>query len=330
MSPSIPYGAASGPSYPLCFAKLLATLLVPPMIILFSPGILARLRDYEIRNVASRITQTFGILGAATRNDSLLTPAARHPSILNPPCHCKAVAAAPLAPSPARPRSLVRDLGSPSHSRASRNHLPPTPCRTSPPARSPIATGEPLPRCSPGCPSPAETPRASGPLPTWSFLGKGRAPTTGHPFPLPRAPRGPAPSRPAGRARLRVRERTPVHLLGASPRWPTCPQRRPGAGPRPGAGVASASGPAPPLAVLAAPGPAGPRVERGTWVGERSPACLLVSGPSAGRPFHCSAAPLAGRQSRRRKCRRRPRAIPHLLLQRRLPRPGGRDDSQPR
>ena len=72
----------------------------------------------------------------------------------------------------------------------------------------------------------------------------------------PPPPAGLAPSRPAGRARQRVRERSPAHRLGVSPRWPTCPQRRPGAGPRSGAGVASASGPAPPLAVPAPSWPA--------------------------------------------------------------------------
>ena len=163
------------------------------------------------------------------------------------PCHPQA--------RPARAHSLA------THPRAA-THLPTAlafsrpAVRTSTPARSPAATqaarpatGEPPPPCF-QCSRLPVTCQAPCQLATWGSLGKGRAPTTGRPFPFPpwsRLPAGPRAER------GRVREWPPACLLGASPRRHT-------AGPVPargtGAGVASASGPAPPLAVPAPSWPA--------------------------------------------------------------------------
>ena len=147
-------------------------------------------------------------------------------------------------------------------------------------------------------------------------LGKGRAPATGRPFPFTPLPAGSQPARrPSEAVSPRAVPRQPPR---ASPRWPTCPQRRPGAGPRPGAGVASASGPAPPLAV--------PVPSRPACRARHSDPRVVPHMPPRFRSFGRPALPLQrhplGWPSVEAK-EVLPRAVPHLLMPRRLPRPCG-------
>ena len=161
-------------------------------------------------------------------------------------------------PSPACPCSLARD--SPESPRASR--LDPTYLPSEMPFSGPRSALVLRPALRPPG-RPARHWRAAAALllrlpmicqAPWVPLGKGRAPATGRPFPFTPLPAGSQPARrPSEAVSPRAVPRQPPR---ASPRWPTCPQRRPGAGPRPGAGVASASGPAPPLAVPAPSWPA--------------------------------------------------------------------------